>query len=332
MSKLKAAIDDLIWFCATTLRLSVYILLMLGAQVISMLILSVMHVNYNVYEGTWELIYIVIALVFLGLMYLVEHKTNNREYYLITHKNDDSDFQFSTPKKRDMTWCDGRTIKKTAINRYKFLVIIIISLGLLGIITFYLSTANIIADKFSGGAVEQALNDYDTAMDRYAYVDQEIVPKWDVILQYFLLVFCVPVVEELMFRGFVFGQYKRRMPFWAAALASAFLFGIIHGISIQIGYAMIAGVILSLVYYYCDSIYCSIAVHAIFNFLGGVMFSISTDFPVTRNLVSIINMIFYYAESFAILPTILLMIYLVKKGYHPIKKSDNGDITLTVKE
>lgn len=332
MSKLKAAIDDLIWFCATTLRLCAYILLMLGAQVISMLILSVMHVNYNVYEGTWEFIYIVIALAFLFVTYLIEHKSNNRENFLITHKDEGSAPSIFVPKKRDMTWCDGRTIKRAGINRYKFLIVILISLGLLGIITVYLTTANMIAERFAGGAMEQALSDYDTAMDRYAYVDQEIVPKWDVILQYFLLVFCVPVVEELMFRGFVFGQYKRRMPFWAASLASSFLFGIIHGISIQIGYAMIAGVVLSLVYYYCDSIYCSIAVHAIFNFLGGVMFSMSTDFPVAEKVVNLINVIFYYAESFAMLPAILLMIYLVHKGYHPVKKTDTDDITLTVKE
>jgi membrane protease YdiL (CAAX protease family) len=42
------------------------------------------------------------------------------------------------------------------------------------------------------------------------------------------IVFTAPVVEELFFRGFIFGLYLRRQAAWVAYLVSGLLFGLLH--------------------------------------------------------------------------------------------------------
>lgn len=54
-------------------------------------------------------------------------------------------------------------------------------------------------------------------------------------------VLVIPLAEELVFRGFAFSVLRERMPFWAAALASAAYFGIFHGNLPQGIYAFLIG-------------------------------------------------------------------------------------------
>jgi membrane protease YdiL (CAAX protease family) len=43
-----------------------------------------------------------------------------------------------------------------------------------------------------------------------------------------LVILAAPVSEEIFFRGFLFGGLRGRMSFWAAALVSGVLFGLVH--------------------------------------------------------------------------------------------------------
>ena len=61
-------------------------------------------------------------------------------------------------------------------------------------------------------------------------------------------VLVIPLAEELVFRGFVFASLRKRMPFWAAALASAVYFGIFHGNLPQGVYACLVGLELAFCY------------------------------------------------------------------------------------
>ncbi|MBP9852556.1 MAG: prolyl-tRNA synthetase [Patescibacteria group bacterium] len=45
---------------------------------------------------------------------------------------------------------------------------------------------------------------------------------------FFVLVVLTPIVEEIMFRGFLYGGFRSRMPFWLAALLTSLLFGAVH--------------------------------------------------------------------------------------------------------
>jgi uncharacterized protein len=43
-----------------------------------------------------------------------------------------------------------------------------------------------------------------------------------------LVILAAPISEEIFFRGFIFGGLRGRMSFWAAALISGLLFGLVH--------------------------------------------------------------------------------------------------------
>ncbi len=77
-----------------------------------------------------------------------------------------------------------------------------------------------------------------------------------------------PIAEELTFRGVVLSSAKKALPFWAANLFQALLFGIFHMNVIQGIYAFFVGLFLG---YICErgaSIWLSIFLHILFNAWG----------------------------------------------------------------
>ena len=87
-----------------------------------------------------------------------------------------------------------------------------------------------------------------------------------------LVIGVAPLTEELFFRGFMFAGLRRRMPFIAAAVISAGVWGLFHytgsgtwGVVIQLA---AFGVILSWLYQRTGSIWPPVAVHALNNALA----------------------------------------------------------------
>ncbi|NLL94002.1 MAG: CPBP family intramembrane metalloprotease [Clostridiales bacterium] len=80
-----------------------------------------------------------------------------------------------------------------------------------------------------------------------------------------ILVALVPaLVEEFIFRGILFGTYKKRNPMRAVFL-SAFLFGLMHMNINQFAYAFVIGIILALLAYATGSIWAGVIVHFTIN-------------------------------------------------------------------
>lgn len=99
-----------------------------------------------------------------------------------------------------------------------------------------------------------------------AGLDNAITP---VLLLYSVIL--APICEELIFRGVTLNSIKRALPFWAANIFQAVLFGAFHMNWVQGIYAFTIGLILG---YICEkggSIYCSILFHILFNFWGTVI-------------------------------------------------------------
>ncbi len=90
-----------------------------------------------------------------------------------------------------------------------------------------------------------------------------------------------PFVEELFFRGFLFGVYRRRQPLWVAYLVSSVLFTILHlepnrmnvtqMAGLSVGIFMLA-VLLAWVYQHTDSLYPGMLAHAVNNATGLILF------------------------------------------------------------
>ncbi|MCD8082550.1 MAG: CPBP family intramembrane metalloprotease [Clostridiales bacterium] len=72
----------------------------------------------------------------------------------------------------------------------------------------------------------------------------------------------IPLVEELIFRGFAFCGLRSELPFAGAAFVSAVYFGLFHGSLYQGSYAFLVGLLLAAVYELRQSILAAWAFHA----------------------------------------------------------------------
>lgn len=76
-----------------------------------------------------------------------------------------------------------------------------------------------------------------------------------------------PIIEELIFRGYVFSSWVTRMGFWSTALCSSVLFAVMHfqyG-PVALAYVFVLGLILAALRWKTGSIYPSIALHILNN-------------------------------------------------------------------
>jgi membrane protease YdiL (CAAX protease family) len=90
-----------------------------------------------------------------------------------------------------------------------------------------------------------------------------------------------PFVEELFFRGFLFGLYRRRQPLWLAYLGTSLLFTVLHlepnrmtvpqmaGLSVGI---FLLAMMLAWLYQHTGSLYPAMLAHAVNNATGLILF------------------------------------------------------------
>ncbi len=81
-------------------------------------------------------------------------------------------------------------------------------------------------------------------------------------------VIIAPISEELIFRGVTMKYAAKAMPFVAANIMQAFLFGLFHANVIQGAYAFVVGLFCGYVCYKGGSLYLSILFHMMFNLWG----------------------------------------------------------------
>lgn len=101
-----------------------------------------------------------------------------------------------------------------------------------------------------------------------------------------------PIAEELTFRGVTLASAKRAMPFWAANLLQAFLFGAFHMNIIQGIYAFALGVILGFICEKSGCIWYSIVLHILFNLWGTVLSGLMEDISPLAVCILYLAMIF----------------------------------------
>jgi membrane protease YdiL (CAAX protease family) len=75
-----------------------------------------------------------------------------------------------------------------------------------------------------------------------------------------------PIAEEVFFRGFLFNAFRQRMPVVAATFLQAVLFGFAHFMgAVPATAAALLGLVLALIYYWRQTIFAPIFVHAGYN-------------------------------------------------------------------
>lgn len=77
-----------------------------------------------------------------------------------------------------------------------------------------------------------------------------------------------PFVEEVIFRGFLYGRMRVYMKKVWAILISALLFGVYHGNLVQGIYGFVMGILFTVVYEKYKNFYLAVIMHAIANLVG----------------------------------------------------------------
>ena len=199
-------------------------------------IFSALHIDCDTYNGAFNFTASVIILVVMIL------------FNKISSKKDEKLFKFNK------------------ISPDQTAALVIIGIGMLGMVTTYI----IIADRISAylESLKDAMEQYRENVDRHYETTQVIIPFWDSILYTITLCFIVPLSEEFTFRGVVFGELRRGFGPWITVILSALVFGIMHGVSVHIGYALACGFIIAACYHLTNSLYAPILLHTVFNIFG----------------------------------------------------------------
>jgi len=191
------------------------------------------------------------------------------------------------------------TIRRDPLTIKRSLTIVPIALSMLAFAGFYMIAVSLLA---------QAIPQIDMLMKNYSeMVSVDSSVPYDTVLYYIAVGILIPVVEEIVFRGIILGEFLSTMRAPTAVILSSVVFGSMHVQPIQVGYAIMCGLILGFVYLYSNSIYVSILVHSVFNIGGGVLtdiFSKNNTFFETFSVILEISIMF----------GIISFLYL-KKGY-----------------
>ncbi|MDY3908685.1 MAG: CPBP family intramembrane glutamic endopeptidase [Eubacterium sp.] len=120
-----------------------------------------------------------------------------------------------------------------------------------------------------------------------------------------LMIFCVgifgPLVEEVLFRGMVFGKLRRVFSFWPAALISGAIFGLYHMNLVQGIYAGVFGIILAYVFEKTETIWGCYLLHALFNLSSYVIEGYETALrSVGFEMPVLIQLLFGFVSVFVI--------------------------------
>ncbi|MGL4571058.1 MAG: lysostaphin resistance A-like protein [Clostridium sp.] len=96
------------------------------------------------------------------------------------------------------------------------------------------------------------------------------------------VIILIPICEEIIFRGVIFGYLRDRYKLPIAVGVQALIFALMHGNMVQGIYTFILGLVLGLIYVYTDSLYGSILVHIIYNLFGVLVLNeLYTAFPIS---------------------------------------------------
>ena len=125
-------------------------------------------------------------------------------------------------------------------------------------------------------------NSYDMLNTAFAATN-----TFETVIQILVLVIIAPIVEEYLFRGYVFTECKKMYSLTASLILNGLLFGLFHMNILQGINAFFLGIVLSLIYYHRANIKDNIIVHMTNNAVA----ILPAFFPQTLTLISAITII-----------------------------------------
>jgi membrane protease YdiL (CAAX protease family) len=120
--------------------------------------------------------------------------------------------------------------------------------------------AHMIFSSILSGVPEDWLGDYSELMDS--------MMSGNPVITFVVLGLFVPLVEEIVFRGFAQRYLEAAAGPWAAVIFQAVLFSAFHMNPVQSAYTVFAGLLMGAVYMWTRNLWAPIALHAAFNLSG----------------------------------------------------------------
>lgn len=194
---------------------------------------------------------------------------------------------------------------------------VVSALSMLGVAVLYFY----LVKNLHVSAIQKSLEDYDEMMDTTS------ISKADLYMNVIGTCIFVPILEEMLFRGFLMqGMLELKKPL-LAIFASALVFGGMHGQPIQIGYAFLAGLMLGSLYYLTRNLIMTIVAHMIFNILGNGIYML---FNIPEAADHTLTMI----ELAAIVAFAVITVYMALKRKERFSKveEETGDINMMLPE
>jgi len=131
---------------------------------------------------------------------------------------------------------------------YKFFILIFVGIA-----------ANIVVDFILNAIVYYF--DLEHSFSEYNVLIEKILSSNSVILLLLSTGILFPILEEVIFRGFIFNELKKNISITKAIVIQAFLFGLLHLNLIQGSYAFLLGLFFAYIYLWTESILGPITLH-----------------------------------------------------------------------
>lgn len=160
---------------------------------------------------------------------------------------------FSTNRRKK-----GIRYLKLDYDRKKFILLFIIALGILAISYCYGIVVEFLNRIFP--ILEQSVEEYESifgdSSEKFAFA------------KYFYVIILAPILEELIYRGYLITELSQSFSKKTAIIVSAIVFGLYHINLYQSVFAMFVGVILGIIFVNTDSLLYSVITHMIYNALS----------------------------------------------------------------
>ena len=274
------------------------IIILFGADYAVAYAMYFCKMNYRQYPGVFYVASSVIALVILYFFAKLEG-------------------EYTTLKANSKTNSSGNNVNPELSNKKPNLIrfsnpggmgIIagcVIAFALIGFVSLYMYIADILSTYEE--AISEAYEKYTEQVE--VYKPAIVYPVWDQLLYAFSITFLVPIAEEFTFRGIIYGAFNRRLNAAWSIIISSTIFGLLHGVSIHIGYALVSGVVMGLAYYAFDSIAVPIVIHGVFNLFGSAVYIVADALKISRTTLPNI----FTLEFMMMIPAALLLGYKISE-------------------
>lgn len=151
-----------------------------------------------------------------------------------------------------------------------------------------------------------------------SFLDYQKVVDTRPVMSIFLVLFVAPVMEELFFRGIIYGTMRKYLNAWVALFVSAFLFSVTHGTLVHLFGTFVFGLFAAIIMDLTNSIKWPILIHFGYNFLTLIL----GNMRVTGILVSSITVIL--VDMTLVVVLLVLFKYVLDKKDNCLANSDKG--------